>query len=266
MLLEALQLPFFQRALLAGLAVALLLGFLAPLVVQRRLSFLSHGLAHSAFGGVAVALFLGWPPLWVALPFTVLVALGITWVRRYSQLSEDSGIGVFLAASLALGMVLLSRLEAYSSEALAYLFGSILAVTPADLGLLGGAVLLTAVLSPLWAQWAYATFDADLARADHRSVDLHDFVLAALLAVVTVVSVKLVGALLVGAMMVIPATVGRLLSRTFAGLTLVSLVSGLLAVLTGLAISFVLDWPSGASMVLALVAQFALAWIFRKQG
>lgn len=262
-MIEALSLPFFQRALLAGALIGALLSYFAPFVVQRKLSFLSHGLAHSAFGGVAIALFLGTEPLWVALPFTVLVALGITWVRSRSQLSEDSAIGVFLAVALAMGIVLLSFRTNYAAEALSYLFGSILTVTPADLWFAAAALAISLALLPLWGAWAYATFDHELAQSDRLPVSLHDYLLSALVAAVTVIAVKVVGALLVGAFLVIPAAVGRLLARTFATMTLWSVGVGVVSAVGGLLLSFVLDWPSGASIVLLLAAFFAVALLRR---
>jgi zinc transport system permease protein len=110
---EALGYPFFQRALLAGLLVALLSGFLSPFVVQRRLSFLGDGLAHAAFAGVALGLFLRGEPLWFALPFTFLVAMAITFVKERTELSEDTAIGVFFALSVALGAIFLAKARGY---------------------------------------------------------------------------------------------------------------------------------------------------------
>ncbi|PZA06976.1 MULTISPECIES: metal ABC transporter permease [unclassified Meiothermus] len=259
-MLEALAFPFFQRALLAGVLVGAFISYYAPFVVQRKLSFLSHGLAHAAFGGVAIALFFNTEPLWVALPFTVLVALGITWVRSRTGLAEDSAIGIFLALALALGILILSFRSGYAAEALAYLFGSLLAVTPTDLWISLGVLGLTLALLPAWGRWAYVTFDRDLALADRRRVLLQDYLLSALVAVATVVAVKVVGALLVGAFLVIPAATARLWSRTFATMTLLSVVLGVATALVGLALSYQLNVPSGASIVLVQGVVFAVAF------
>ncbi|HEU4743427.1 MAG TPA: metal ABC transporter permease [Meiothermus sp.] len=259
-MLEALSLPFFQRALLAGVLVGAFISYYAPFVVQRKLSFLSHGLAHAAFGGVAIALFFNTEPLWVALPFTVLVALGITWLRSRTGLGEDSAIGIFLALALAFGILLLSFRTSYAAEALAYLFGSLLTVTPTDLWISLGVLALTLALLPFWGRWAYATFDRDLALADRRRVLTQDYLLSALVAVATVVAVKVVGALLVGAFLVIPAATARLWSRTFSTMTLLSVALGVSTALAGLILSYQFDVPSGASIVLVQAAIFALAF------
>jgi zinc transport system permease protein len=140
------------------------------LIVQRGLSFLGDGLAHAAFGGVALGLLLGAEPLWIAVPFTVAVAVGITWVRERTELGGDTAVGIFFAVSVALGVVFLSLKRGYSTDAFTYLFGSILAVTRADLWVTALMVLIAAATGPLWRRWAYATFDRELALADRQPV------------------------------------------------------------------------------------------------
>jgi len=258
--LEALAYPFFQRALLAGLLVSLLAGLLSPFVVQRRLSFLGDGLAHAAFAGVALGLFLRGEPLWFALPFTFGVAMAITFVRERTELSEDTAIGVFFALSVALGAVFLAKAKGYVGDAMGYLFGSLLAVGREDLWALGLLGLLGLFLLPLWGALAYATLDRELALADRLPVVFHDYLLSGFIAVSLVLAVKVVGALLVAAFLVIPGAAARLLASTFARMTLLSLLFAVLSTLLGLFLSFLLDWPSGASVVLAQAALFALAF------
>ncbi len=257
--LEALTYPFFQRALVAGTLVSLLAGLLAPFVVQRRLSFLGDGLAHAAFAGVALGLFLRGEPLWFALPFTFLVAMAITFVKERTELSEDTAIGVFFALSVALGAVFLSKAKGYVGDAMGYLFGSLLAVGLADLVAIGLLLLLALSLLPLWGPLAYATFDRELALSDRVPVVRHDYLLSGFIAVSLVLAVKVVGIILVAAFLVIPGAAARLLSRTFSGLTLLSLGLSLLSTLLGLMASFLLDWPSGASVVLVQALLFGLA-------
>jgi len=263
-MLEALQLPFMQRALLAGLLVGGLASYLGVLVVQRRLSFLGDGLAHAAFAGVALGLLLHSEPLWVAIPFAVAVSLAITWVREKSSLGDDTAIGIFFAVSVALGVLFMSLRQGFAPDAVAYLFGSILAVTPTDLAVMGAAALLVAALSPLWKHWAYATFDRELALADHRPVSLHDYILAGLVALVVVTAVKVVGIVLIAAFVVIPAAAARLLSRTFAAMTVLAMTFGILSVIPGLVAAYVFDVPAGSAIVLVQAAIFALALVLRR--
>ena len=155
-MIEMLGLPFVQRALVAGVLVGFLASYYGVFVVQRHLSFLGTGLSHAAFGGVALGLLLGVEPLWIAVPFTVLVSLGINWVRGQTGLAGDTSVGIFFAISVALGVVFLSFRQQYSADAFAYLFGSILAVSRADLWVTFGVAAATLLSFPLWGRWAYA--------------------------------------------------------------------------------------------------------------
>jgi zinc transport system permease protein len=256
---EALALPFVQRAVLAGILVGFLASYYGVFVVQRGLSFLGSGLAHAAFGGVALGLLLDTAPMAVAVPFTVLVALGITWVRERTALGGDTAIGVLTSVAVALGVVFLSLRREYTTDAFNYLFGSILAVAPADLWVTGGLALATLATWPLWTRWAYATFDRELAVADRLPVERDDYLLAVCIAVTVVVAVKVVGIVLIAAFLVIPAATARLLARTFASMTALSVGLGIASALGGLWASYVLDVPSGATIILVQGALFLVA-------
>lgn len=256
---SALSLPFMQRALVAGLLVGGLSSYYGVFVVQRRLSFLGVGLSHAAFGGVALGLLLGINPLWVAAPFTIAVALAIDAISHSGRVSSDTAIGVFFAVSMALGVVFLTMKASYTTDAFAYLFGSILAVQPADLWAMGGLTVATVLALPWWGRWAYATFDRDLARTDGVPVRQDDAVLAVLLAATVVVAVKLVGIVLVAAFLVIPAAAARLLTSTFRRMTLLSVAFGTGGALLGLWSAYHFDLPSGAAMILVEALLFFAA-------
>ncbi|HKL87930.1 MAG TPA: metal ABC transporter permease [Salinibacter sp.] len=256
MLPDVLQLPFMRRALIAGVIVGVLASYYGVFVVQRRLSFLGVGLSHAAFGGVALGLLLQINPIWTALPFTVAVALGITAVTHVGTVSGDTAIGVFFSAALAIGVVLLTFKQSYTTDAFTYLFGSILAVRPVDLWILGGIAFLAMGSLPLWGRWAYATFDRDLARADGVPVDRDDYVLATLLAVTIVAAVKVVGIVLAAAFFVIPAAAARLLTGTFRGMTILAVGVGACTAVFGLGGSYAFDLPSGAAIILVQAVVF----------
>jgi zinc transport system permease protein len=263
-MLELFALPFMQRALLGGLMVGLLASYYGPFVVQRRMAFLGNGLAHAAFGGVALGIWMQSEPLWFALPFTVAVAAGMVWVRERGGLADDTVIGVFFALSMALGMVFIAMSRDFTGDAFRFLFGSILAVGPADLAASGAVLLLTLVLLPLWPRWAYATFDRRLAQADRLPVLRDDYVLAILLALTIVVSIKVVGIILASAFLVLPAASARLLATSFVGMTLQSIALGMFAVCGGLVLAFQVDLPAGPVIVLLQGALFALALLLRR--
>jgi len=253
---EAMSLGFMQRALAAGVITAVIAGYYGVFVVQRGMSFIGSGLAHAAFGGVALALLLGGEPLWIAVPFTVIVALLITWVRDRTTLSLDTVIGVFFATAMALGIVFISRIPTYTTDAFTYLFGSVLSVTWTDLWAVLAVGVIAAATLPLWGRWAYATIDREAALADRLPVRLDDYMLSVLIAVTIVVAAKVVGIVLVSAFLVIPAASARLVSRRFLQMTIVSLLLGAGTAVVGLFASYYLDAPSGATIILTQTAAF----------
>jgi zinc transport system permease protein len=158
----------------------------------------------------------------------------------------------------------MSLRQGFAPDAVAYLFGSILTVTPTDLWAMGLVALGVMALLPLWPDWAYATFDRELALADRRPVLLHDYLLAALVALVVVVSVKVVGIVLIAAFIVIPAATARLVSQTFAAMTLRAVGIGAFSVLPGLAAAYLFDIPAGSAIVLTQALFFLLALALRR--
>lgn len=260
-LLDIFQYAFMQRAVLAGLMVALISALLGVFVVQRGLSFLGDGLAHSTFGGVALGLLLGLEqPLWIALPFTFFVALGIAWLRGHTRLSSDTAIGIFFAVSVALGVLFTSLQREYQADAWGWLFGSILGVGQDDIYVIAFVTLLClGLFGWLWGQLAYATFDTELAKSDGLKVEGLEYLLFALAAVVVVASVKVVGVILVAAYLVIPAASARLLSRSLSQMTFLSVLVGLSSTLLGLVLSFFLDVPSGSTIILTQASVFTVA-------
>ena len=258
---ELLSLPFMQRALIGGVLVGFLASYYGVFVVQRGLSFLGSGLAHAAFGGVALGLLLESEPLWIAVPFTIVIAIGITWVKSKTRLGSDTTIGIFFSVSMALGIVFLSMRRQYSVDAFTYLFGSILSVSYIDIIFTSLIVAITLIFLPFWKRWAYSSFDRELAQADRIPVLFDDYVLSVLIAVTIVVSIKLVGIVLIAAFLVIPAATARLLSKSFSRMTIVSILIGMLSAIVGLWASYFLDLPSGAAIILLQAGLFFVSMV-----
>ena len=246
-----------QRALVAGVLTGLVGGYYGVFVVQRGMSFLGNGLAHAAFGGVALGLLLQMQPLWIAIPFTVIVAILITWVRDRTGLRADTVIGIFFALSMAMGIIFLSRIPTYTTDAFTYLFGSILSVSKFDLWAAFGIAVIALMTLPLWGRWAYATIDHEAAMADRLPVKLDDYLLSILIAVAIVVSAKIVGIVLISAFLVVPAAASRLITKRFASMTLLSVIFGSATALAGLILSYQLDYPSGATIIIVQTILFA---------
>ena len=260
---EILTLPFMQRALIAGTFVGFLSSYYGVFIVQRGLGFLGSGLAHAAFGGVALGVLLDQEPLWIAVPFTIIVAIGITYVKDKTNLGGDTTIGIFFSVSMALGIIFIFLKRQYTSDAFNYLFGSILSVTLADIIVPGILILATLLLSPFWKRWAYSSFDRELAQADRIPVQLDDYLLSILIAVTIVVSIKVVGIVLIAAFLVIPPATSRLINKSFSKMTFMSIMIGVLTALVGLWISYYLDVPSGATIILIQASLFFIVMIIK---
>jgi len=258
---EILSLPFMQRALIGGALVGFLASYYGVFIVQRGLSFLGSGLAHAAFGGIALGLLLQTEPLWVALPFTVIVAIGIAWVKYRTELSSDTAVGIFFSVSMALGIVFLFLRREYTADAFTYLFGSILAVTETDIWITLGMVIIVFATWPLWSRWAYTSFDRELAQTDRLPVIRDDYFLSVLVAVTIVVAIKVVGIVLIAAFLVIPAATARVLSRSFRMMTVVSVTIGVSSALIGLVVSYYINIPSGATIILIQSLLFFIAML-----
>lgn len=255
-----------QQALIAAFLVAIMTGLLGVFVVQRKLSFLGDGLAHTTFGGLAVAWSLGFgTSLWIALIYTLFSALGIVWIRKRANLAADTVIGIFFAVSVALGIMLMSLAQAnLQIELSSILFGSILSVGRSELIILA----LLSVISlfffvRFWPALAYSTFDEELAQSDGINVARLEYLLFALAAVVIVASVKFVGIILMAANLVIPAATARLLSKSLRQMTILSVVFAITASIGGLLLSWFSDVPSGSTIVLLEAAFFIVALLFK---
>lgn len=266
-MIELFMMPFMQRAFIAGILVGFLASFYGVFIVQRRMSFLGSGLSHAAFGGVALGVLLDTEPLWIAIPFTVLVSAAITWIKNKTRLGADTSIGIFFSVSVALGIIFLSMKDGYTSDAFAYLFGSILAVNNTDNIVAVLLAIITLLFGKIyWARWAYTTFDRELALTDKISVEKDDYILSALTAVSIVVSVKLVGIILISSFLVIPAAAARLVSGTFFQMARNAIIAGISSAFLGLTASYYLDFPSGAVIVLIQALMFLIAFILKKDN
>lgn len=269
-LTRPLSLPFMQNALIAGAILGALCALIGTFVVQRGLSFIGDGLAHAAFGGIAIGLYLGVTvdhAMWVALPFTIIVSALITFVLRRGKLRGDVATGVFFAVSFALGVIFLAkRTTQQSVNAESILFGSILAISDENLKvILAVAGVTTLLLLLTWSRLAYATFDRELATLSGVPVAALDYMLLALTAVVIVVGVKAVGVVLVSSFVVIPAATAQMLGRRLSTVAAIAVTLGVLGSMLGLILSYHLDFQTGATIILTLAAAFFVALAARRQ-
>lgn len=248
---------FVQRAVLAALMAAAVCSLLSPFVVMRKMAFMGAGIAHAAFAGVAIGLVAGVDYTATALVFALAVALAVDALSGRGRTSVDVAIGVLFAASMALGVVLISRAPGYYSDLFTYLFGNVLAVTHRDLIILG--ITAVAVVVPVLVflkEMLALCLDEEQALASGLPVRWLRWGLVSAVAVTVVVSVKVVGIILASALLVIPGAAGASLARNFRSLVFFSLLHGLAASLLGMAMSLRWDVPPGAGIVLVATGLF----------
>ncbi|MFN2378543.1 MAG: metal ABC transporter permease [Candidatus Binatia bacterium] len=260
-----LEYAFAERALVAAVVVGLLCGLLGFFVILRRLAFIGVGISHAAIGGVALGLVIGVDPGVSAAVFSVLVALGMFQVARDRRLAEDAIIGVFLSGAMALGLLLMGLRHGYQKDLFAYLFGSLLAVSSGDLAMLCAlAATLAIVVAVSFREMLFVAFDEEVARAYGRPVDLMDALLIVVLALTVVAGVRVVGVLLVEALLVVPAATAALWSLDFRRQVALSMTLGAASAAAGLWLSFAFDVGAGAAIVLVSVSVFFASWLLRR--
>ena len=256
---ELLQLPFMQRALLAGLLTGALGGALGSFAVLRQLAFFSDALGHSALLGITLGVALGVNPTLVLIPFAVLFALVVSRLVERSQLPADALLNIIYSSSLAIAVVVLSRVPSDQGGLEQLLFGDILGVRWLDLLLVAALLLLVGgyLLLSRHSQ-ILLSLDEPLALSRGVAASWHRLLFVVLLAVVVAISIKTVGVLLISAFVVIPACTARLLSRRFSHYVLMAAGLGGGCAVLGLLVSGLLDLPSGPCVVITQLLAFLL--------
>jgi zinc transport system permease protein len=256
---------FVQRAFVIGVIVAFLSSLLSVFIVLRKVSLIGDGLAHTAFGGLALGYYLDLVPLWVAGGVVVLGSIGITRAMRSSKISGDAAVAIFLQLGLASGIVLLSLARGFGVNLESLLFGSILLVSVDQIFyalLVLGATLTFIFL--FYKELVYSTFDEVQAKASGIRTWFFDYSVSILAGIAIIVSIPIVGVLLISALLVLPAVTSVQLSNSLRQTVILSPVFGLLSVVLGLLASIILDTASGATIVLVGLAIFLLALFIKR--
>lgn len=267
-ILELFSYGFIQRALLAGILIGVLCAVLGVFLVLRRLSLIGDGLAHITFGSVALALFAGLQGaamLLVSLPVVLLASLGILKLAGKARLGGDAAIGIVSSVGVSLGVLLAVLGRGYGVDLFSYLFGSILAISQAELLVASG--LFVTVLALLWLYYndlVALTFNEELAAVSGIKVKFLNGLLAALTALTVVLAMKLVGVMLISALLILPASAALQVARGFRMTVILSVLFSLVSVVGGIVISFLLNLPSGATIILLAFVIFCIGYLFRQ--
>jgi zinc transport system permease protein len=253
------------RALVAGLTVGAICPAIGLFLVLRRLALIADTLAHISLAGVALGLLVGFSPTLGALAVALLGAIGIERLRASGRLYGEAALALFLSGGFAVAVVLLSFARGFNADLFAYLFGSLLTVTPLDLVvILGlGGVVGTAVI--LFYKELFAiTFNEELAQVGGIPVKTMNLLLTILTALTVVISMRVVGILLISAMLVIPTVTSLQFSRSFKSALLLAVAFALVAVFMGLTAAYYLNLAAGGTIVLVALAIFAGVSLFRR--
>ena len=259
---------FFTRALIAGIGIAIVTGPLGCLVIWRRLSYFGDTLSHSALLGVTLAYAFS---INISLSVFIIsgtVALLLLSLQKRTKLAGDSLLGLLAHSTLAIGLVLIGFLSSIRFDLMGLLFGDILAVTVEDIFIIwfGGCIIL-GILFYIWKSIFAATVNYDLAAAEGMKPDVSNFIFTLLLAGVIAISIKMIGALLITGLLLIPAATARSLSSNPLQMVILSILVGIISVILGLFSSLELNTASGPSIIVAALVLFILSLIsFKRSG
>ncbi len=257
---------FMQRAFLAGFIIATLASISGSFVVLKRYSMMTETLAHSALVGVAVGLFAGLSPLWMAVVMAIFSAWLIEYLRSTFHLYSDAILAIFLSGALALAIIIVSLGGAFNNSLFSYLFGSILAVNDEDLltmGVFGGISLI--LLLGFSKELFFIAYDEEVAQTSGIKVKMLNYLLVTIVAVIIALSIRVVGTLLIGALMVIPSIAALQYRLGFIKTVLLSLLFALSSVAAGMTLSYYYSLPSGATIVMCVIALFITSLVVNKR-
>ncbi len=254
-----------QRALAVGILISIVCPIISFFVVNRGLGFIGVGITHAAFGGMALGSFLGINPVWTSVGFSGAAAVAIAKVSRFRKVSEDTAIGVMYTAAMAVGIILIGLKKTYTVDLFGYLFGNILAVTRGDIIsviVMGTGVLF--VLALFFKEFMLICFDEDYGRALGLPMNTLYYILLLLIAVAVVMAMKVIGIILVSALLILPAATAQIWFKDYRRVLAGSILISLVTVTSGLFLSYYLNLASGASIVLLGSAVFIASGAIQK--
>ena len=265
-MLEIFQYDFMQRAFIAGIMIAILASLSGSFLVLKRYSLMSETLSHAALVGVALAMLLDVYPIVMAVVISLLSAWTIEFLRSYYKIYSDSILAIFLSGSLALAVVIVSLADSFNSSLFSYLFGSILAVSENDIyAIMGFGSLALAILFYFHKEFYFIAFDEEVAQVSGINVKRLNFIFISVVAIIIALSIKIVGSLLIGALMVMPMVSALRYRLGFVQTTLLSLLFGVSAVIIGLFLSYFFSLPSGATIVLVILVFFLISLLVNRR-
>jgi len=262
---ELLSYGFMQNALMAAVLVSLASGVIGTLVVLKRMVFISGGIAHTAYGGVGLAFYFGVNPIFGAVAFSLLASFLMGYVQRKTRQRQDTLIGVMWAIGMAIGIIFADLTPGYKADLMSYLFGSILAVTNADLLLMLAVDILVISLVVLFYKELQATaFDETFARVRNLPVDLLYVILIAMIGLSVVMLMRVVGLIMIIALLTVPAAIGAMYLKNMKHIMWLATGLSLIFTIGGLLISYTYNLTSGATIILVSGVTYLAALVMHR--
>ncbi|MDR0362755.1 MAG: metal ABC transporter permease [Planctomycetota bacterium] len=263
--IEILSLPFVQRALVVGVLVSICAALLGVVLVLKRYSLIGHGLADVGFASLTTGLALGFSPILFSAPVVIAASFAIMLVSQRYGASGDVAIGVSSTGALALGVIVAARTKGFNVDVYNYMFGSVLAMSRADMYLTLALALVVILLFLLFYNRLFLiAYDETFARASGINLAFYQFLVSFLTALTVVVGMRMMGTLLISSLIIFPGVAARRLAAGFRGMVALAAVVSATCFIIGMIVSFVLDWPVGASVVAANVACFLAVTVYGK--
>lgn len=257
--MNILEYSFFQNALIGSVLASIVCGLVGTYIVTRRLTFISGGITHASFGGIGIGVFLGVNPIVSAMVFSVLSAFGIQWLSRRGNVREDSAIAVFWAFGMSIGILFCFLTPGFVPDLPSFLFGSILTIESGNLWLLAALSVVTLFLFTAYYRMIVSTaFDPEFARSQRLPVSLIEYAMMALIAMTIVSTLRMVGIVLAMSLLTILQMTANLFTYNFGRIAACSILIGCIDCVIGLAMSYWLNVPSGASIIFVSIVIYCL--------
>lgn len=257
--MNILEYSFFQNALIGSVLASIVCGLVGTYIVTRRLTFISGGITHASFGGIGIGVFLGVNPIVSAMVFSVLSAFGIQWLSRRGNVREDSAIAVFWAFGMSIGILFCFLTPGFVPDLPSFLFGSILTIESGNLWLLAALSVVTLFLFTAYYRMIVSTaFDPEFARSQRLPVSLIEYAMMALIAMTIASTLRMVGIVLAMSLLTIPQMTANLFTYNFGRIAACSILIGCIDCVIGLAMSYWLNVPSGASIIFVSIVIYCL--------
>ncbi|HZS73594.1 MAG TPA: metal ABC transporter permease [Candidatus Nitrosotalea sp.] len=267
MTLDFLAIGFMQRALITGVAAAICCAMVGLYLVLKRYSLFGDALSHMAFGGIALGYFFNIYPIWTATVVSVSTALGITKLRKSTKISGDAAIAVLLSSGLGMGVILVSAAHGFTIDLFSFLFGSVLLTSTNDaLSLVGISCAIIAVLIILRKPLLHFTFDEDQAKVNGIAVEKLNYLFIALAAVTVIITMRVVGILLITALIVLPNITSMMMGKGFKKTMIISISLSVTATVSGIIISYPLNLAPSGTIVMLMVAMYVGTLIAKYSG